>query len=89
MSALIFTVREGGGAYIRDKTTYAGTCTGGLMRKEGRNRGILRYIQLHYTHIILYINLFIVPLLMRRSDVSVDVSLVKDIEIVITFNVSI
>ena len=42
----------------------------------------------HTTTLYTHINLFIVPLLMRRSDVSVDVSLVKDIEIMITFSVS-
>ena len=48
----------------------------------------MRDSTVHTTTLYTHINLFIVPLLMRRSDVSVDVSLVKDIEIMITFNVS-
>jgi hypothetical protein len=51
-----------------------------------RLRTVIIIILLLYTH--MHVNLFIAPLLMRRSDVSIDVSLVEDIQIMITFNVS-
>ena len=49
---------QGGGAYTRDKTTYAGTraknAGGAYARGGGRNRGILRYMYVNTDAELLY-----------------------------------